>query len=69
MHPKRWIAYVELSIIPGGYVRHSRRLVERRCTNLFHVNEAARGRQTAVLEQRELLVAGIPAAFRWLLDL
>jgi pimeloyl-ACP methyl ester carboxylesterase len=55
---------VGLSIMPGEYVRRSRRWAERRYTNLVHFNEVARGGHFALLEQPELLVADIRATFR-----
>ncbi|MEP7765198.1 epoxide hydrolase family protein [Sanguibacter sp. 25GB23B1] len=53
-----------LSIMPGEYVRRSRRWVERRYTNLVHFSEVARGGHFALLEQPGLLVADIRATFR-----
>lgn len=44
-----------LSIMPGEYVRRSRRWAERRYTNLVLFNEVARGGHFALLEQPELL--------------
>jgi pimeloyl-ACP methyl ester carboxylesterase len=55
---------VGLSIMPGEYVRRSRRWAERRYTNLVHFNEVARGGHFALLEQPELMVADIRATFR-----
>lgn len=55
---------VGLSIMPGEYVRRSRRWAEKRYTNLIHFNEVARGGHFALLEQPELLVADIRATFR-----
>lgn len=55
-----------LSIMPGEYVRRSRRWAERRYTNLVFFNEVSRGGHFAVLEQPELLVADIRASFRGL---
>ncbi len=55
---------VGLSIMPGEYVRRSRRWAERRYTNLIHFNDVARGGHFALLEQPELLVADIRATFR-----
>jgi pimeloyl-ACP methyl ester carboxylesterase len=55
---------VGLSIMPGEYVRRSRRWAERRYANLVHFNEVARGGHFALLEQPELLVADIRATFR-----
>ena len=53
-----------LSIMPGEYVRRSRRWAERRYTNLVLFHEVARGGHFAVLEQPELLVADIRDTFR-----
>lgn len=53
-----------LSIMPGEYVRRSRRWAERRYTNLVLFHEVARGGHFAVLEQPDLLVADIRATFR-----
>ena len=53
-----------LSIMPGEYVRRSRRWVECRYTNLVHFNEVARGGHFAVLEEPDLLVEDIRATFR-----
>lgn len=53
-----------LSIMPGEYVRRSRRWAERRYTNLVHFSEVARGGHFALLEQPELLVDDIRATFR-----
>ncbi|MBI9115604.1 epoxide hydrolase family protein [Sanguibacter suaedae] len=53
-----------LSIMPGEYVRRSRRWAERRYTNLVHFSEVARGGHFALLEQPELLVEDIRATFR-----
>jgi pimeloyl-ACP methyl ester carboxylesterase len=53
-----------LSIMPGEYVRRSRRWAERRYTNLVHFNEVARGGHFALLEQPQLLVEDIRATFR-----
>jgi pimeloyl-ACP methyl ester carboxylesterase len=55
---------VGLSIMPGEYVRRSRRWAERRYTNLVHFSEVARGGHFALLEQPDLLVADIRATFR-----
>ena len=55
-----------LSIMPGEYIRRSRRWAERRYTHLVHYNEVARGGHFAVLEQPELLVADIRTTFRHL---
>jgi pimeloyl-ACP methyl ester carboxylesterase len=55
---------VGLSVMPGEYVRRSRRWAEKRYTNLIHFNEVARGGHFALLEQPELLVADIRATFR-----
>ncbi|MGB3762602.1 MAG: epoxide hydrolase family protein [Ornithinimicrobium sp.] len=52
-----------LSIMPGEYVRRSRRWAERRYTNLILFNEVARGGHFALLEQPELLVADIRKTF------
>ncbi len=53
-----------LSIMPGEYVRRSRRWAERRYTNLVHFNEVARGGHFALLEQPDLLVADIRRTFQ-----
>jgi microsomal epoxide hydrolase len=53
-----------LSIMPGEYVRRSRRWAERRYPNLVHFNEVARGGHFALLEQPQLLVEDIRATFR-----
>lgn len=55
-----------LSVMPGEYVRRSRRWAERRYTDLVLFNEVARGGHFAVLEQPELLVADIRTTFRGL---
>ncbi|QQD77212.1 alpha/beta fold hydrolase [Curtobacterium sp. YC1] len=55
---------VGLSIMPGEYVRRSRRWAERRYADLVFFNEVARGGHFAVLEQPDLLVADIRATFR-----
>lgn len=55
---------VGLSIMPGEYVRRSRRWAARRYTDLVHFSEVARGGHFALLEQPELLVADIRATFR-----
>ncbi len=55
-----------LSIMPGEYVRRSRRWAERRYTNLVLFNEVAQGGHFALLEQPELLVDDIRATFRHL---
>lgn len=57
---------VGLSIMPGEYVRRSRRWAEKRYTDLVLFNEVARGGHFALLEQPELLVADIRATFRQL---
>ncbi|GAA1130605.1 MULTISPECIES: epoxide hydrolase family protein [Micrococcales] len=54
---------VGLSIMPGEYVRRSRRWAEKRYTNLVHFNEVGRGGHFAVLEQPDLLVADIRTTF------
>lgn len=54
---------VGLSIMPGEYVRRSRRWAEKRYTNLVHFNEVTRGGHFALLEQPELLVADIRSSF------
>lgn len=53
-----------LSIMPGEYVRRSRRWAERRYTNLVLFNEVTDGGHFALLEQPELLVEDIRATFR-----
>lgn len=53
-----------LSIMPGEYVRRSRRWAERRYSDLVMFNEVARGGHFAVLEQPELLVDDIRSTFR-----
>lgn len=53
-----------LSVMPGEYVRRSRRWAERRYPNLVFFNEVSRGGHFAVLEQPELLVADMRATFR-----
>ena len=53
-----------LSIMPGEYVRRSRRWAERRYTNLVLFNEVARGGHFALLEQPDLLVADIRRTFQ-----
>jgi pimeloyl-ACP methyl ester carboxylesterase len=55
---------VGLSIMPGEYVRRSRRWAERRYTDLVHFGEVARGGHFAFLEQAELLVEEVRATFR-----
>ncbi|QWS33868.1 epoxide hydrolase family protein [Curtobacterium aetherium] len=55
---------VGLSIMPGEYVRRSRRWAARRYTDLVHFSEVARGGHFALLEQPELLVADIRETFR-----
>ena len=57
---------VGLSVMPGEYVRRSRRWAERRYPNLVHFNEVARGGHFALLEQPELLVEEIRTTFRHL---
>jgi pimeloyl-ACP methyl ester carboxylesterase len=57
---------VGLSVMPGEYVRRSRRWAERRYSDLVFCNEVARGGHFALLEQPELLVADIRATFRGL---
>lgn len=54
---------VGLTIMPGEYVRRSRRWAQRRYPNLVHFNEAQRGGHFALLEQPDLLVADIRATF------
>jgi pimeloyl-ACP methyl ester carboxylesterase len=53
-----------LSIMPGEYIRRSRRWAERRYTDLVHFGEVARGGHFAFLEQPELLVEEVRATFR-----
>lgn len=53
-----------LSVMPGEYVRRSRRWAERRYTNLVLFNEVPRGGHFALLEQPELLVADIRQTFQ-----
>lgn len=55
---------VGLSVMPGEYVRRSRRWAEKRYTDLVFFNEVARGGHFALLEQPELLVADIRETFR-----
>lgn len=55
-----------LSVMPGEYVRRSRRWAERRYTDLVHFSEVADGGHFALLEQPELLVADIRSTFRTL---
>ena len=55
---------VGLSVMPGEYVRRSRRWAERRYARLVHYSEVARGGHFALLEQPELLVADIRETFR-----
>lgn len=55
---------VGLSIMPGEYVRRSRRWAARRYTDLVFFNEVARGGHFAMLEQPELLVDDVRATFR-----
>ena len=55
-----------LSVMPGEYVRTSRRWAQRRYANLVFFNEVARGGHFALLEQPELLVQDIRATFRQL---
>ncbi|GAA2598812.1 epoxide hydrolase [Winogradskya consettensis] len=57
---------VGLSVMPGEYVRRSRRWAEKRYPNLVLFNEVARGGHFALLEQPELLVADIRETFRGL---
>jgi pimeloyl-ACP methyl ester carboxylesterase len=53
-----------LSIMPGEYVRRSRRWAERRYTDLVLFSEVTRGGHFALLEQPGLLVDDIRATFR-----
>ncbi|MDQ0745664.1 pimeloyl-ACP methyl ester carboxylesterase [Clavibacter sp. B3I6] len=53
-----------LSIMPGEYVRRSRRWAERRYTDLVLFSEVARGGHFALLEQPGLVVDDIRATFR-----
>lgn len=55
---------VGLSIMPGEYVRRSRRWAARRYTDLVFFNEVARGGHFAMLEEPELLVDDVRATFR-----
>ena len=55
-----------LSIMPGEYVRRSRRWAEKRYTHLVLFNEVARGGHFALLEQPTLLVRDIRSTFRGL---
>ena len=55
---------VGLSIMPGEYVRRSRRWAEKRYTDLVLFHEVPRGGHFALLEQPELLVADIRETFR-----
>ena len=52
-----------LSVMPGEYVRRSRRWAERRYTDLVLFNEVARGGHFALLEQPELLFFYIVRSF------
>ncbi|RIJ45153.1 epoxide hydrolase, partial [Clavibacter lycopersici] len=53
-----------LSIMPGEYVRRSRRWAERRYTDLVHFSEVERGGHFALLEQPGFLVDDIRTTFR-----
>ncbi|TWH74848.1 microsomal epoxide hydrolase [Modestobacter roseus] len=53
-----------ITIMPGEYVRKSRRWVERRYTDLLHFDQVAAGGHFAALEQPELLVEEIRTTFR-----
>jgi pimeloyl-ACP methyl ester carboxylesterase len=53
-----------LSIMPGEYVRRSRRWAERRYRDLVRFSEVERGGHFALLEQPGLLVDDIRATFR-----
>ncbi|RUR01192.1 epoxide hydrolase family protein [Labedella endophytica] len=55
---------VGLSIMPGEYMRRSRRWAERRYTDLVHFNEVSRGGHFAMLEQPEALVEDVRTTFR-----
>ncbi len=55
---------VGLSVMPGEYVRRSRRWAERRYGDLVLFDEVARGGHFALLEQPDLLVADIRETFR-----
>ena len=55
-----------LSVMPGEYVRTSRRWAQRRYAHLVFFNEVARGGHFALLEQPDLLVQDIRATFRQL---
>jgi len=55
---------VGLSVMPGEYVRRSRRWAERRYADLVLFSEVARGGHFALLEQPGPLVADIRATFR-----
>ncbi|PPB48671.1 epoxide hydrolase [Arthrobacter pityocampae] len=57
---------VGLSVMPGEYIRRSRRWAERRYINLVHFTEVADGGHFALLEQPRLLVDDIRATFRTL---
>jgi pimeloyl-ACP methyl ester carboxylesterase len=57
---------VGLSIMPGEYMRRSRRWAERRYTHLVHFNEVSSGGHFAILEQPGALVDDIRATFRGL---
>lgn len=53
-----------ISVMPGEYVRRSRRWAERRYADLVLFREVARGGHFALLEQPGLLVDDIRATFR-----
>ncbi|MCZ2837955.1 epoxide hydrolase family protein [Modestobacter sp. VKM Ac-2985] len=53
-----------ITIMPGEYVRKSRRWVERRYTDLLHFDQVTAGGHFAALEQPELLVEEIRTTFR-----
>ena len=57
---------VGLSVMPGEYVRTSRRWAERRYPNLVHFAEVARGGHFALLEQPEFLVEEVRTTFHHL---
>jgi epoxide hydrolase len=53
-----------ITIMPGEYVRKSRRWAERRYTDLVHFEQVAAGGHFAVMEQPALLTEQIRATFR-----
>jgi pimeloyl-ACP methyl ester carboxylesterase len=55
---------VGLSIMPGEFMRRSRRWAERRYTDLVHFSEVPSGGHFAMLEQPQALVEDIRTTFR-----